>query len=127
MTHPSRILIAMVASMFFGYMPWYGFSALTASYAGGYLVASPLAAAFSWSLGVLCISLPAFAEAFLLRLQGCPERNPISRTPGERLSVSSLRSDTWPPCRLRFSSAGSSGQGPSGLERRPVGGWPFLY
>lgn len=41
-------------------------AALTASYAGGYLVASPIAAAFSWRLGILCISAPVFLAAFIL-------------------------------------------------------------
>lgn len=43
-------------------------AALTASYAGGYLVASPVAAAFSWRLGILCISLPVFAASLILVL-----------------------------------------------------------
>lgn len=40
--------------------------ALTASYAGGYFIASPLAAAYGWRTGVLWTSLPVFIAAFIL-------------------------------------------------------------
>ncbi len=208
MTQPTRILVAMVASMFFGYMPWYGFSAvsphlvrefglapqqtgailsvfqlgyvatvivsglladrfgkkrvlvgatlatavfstlfpllstgfgsilalrlatglsagaiyapgmallsawfppekrgmaigaytaaLTASYAGGYLVASPMAAAFSWRLGFLCISLPVFAAAFLL-WRFVTEAPPTSRTTAETTGLPYGRKSPWFP------------------------------
>ena len=39
---------------------------LVASYAGGYFIASPLAAAFNWRIGMLATSLPVFLAAFLV-------------------------------------------------------------
>ena len=39
---------------------------LVASYAGGYFIASPLAAAFSWRVGMLATSLPVFLAAGLV-------------------------------------------------------------
>lgn len=41
-------------------------AALTASYAGGYCIAGPVAAAFSWRVGILSISVPAFFAALML-------------------------------------------------------------
>lgn len=41
---------------------------IVAAYAGGYLVASPLAAAFGWRTGVLWTSLPVFVAALLVYL-----------------------------------------------------------
>jgi len=41
-------------------------AALTASYAGGYGIAAPLASAFSWRWGIAAISLPVFAAVVLL-------------------------------------------------------------
>lgn len=61
-------------------------AALTASYAGGYLVAAPVAAAFSWRLGILSISVPVFAAAFILcRYVSEAPAVPIvpTETPGE--------------------------------------------
>ncbi len=43
-------------------------AALTASYAGGYCIAGPVAALFSWRLGILSISVPAFFAALILAL-----------------------------------------------------------
>jgi len=40
--------------------------AMAASYAGGYFVASPLAAAYGWQTGVLATSVPVFLGAFLV-------------------------------------------------------------
>ncbi|PKM90401.1 MAG: MFS transporter [Firmicutes bacterium HGW-Firmicutes-12] len=40
--------------------------ALTAAYAGGYFIASPLASAYGWRSGVLWTSLPVFVAAFIL-------------------------------------------------------------
>ncbi len=42
--------------------------ALTAAYAGGYFIAGPLASAYSWQVGILLTSLPAFAAAFVVLL-----------------------------------------------------------
>lgn len=39
---------------------------LVASYAGGYFIASPLAAVFNWRIGMLATSLPVFLAAFLV-------------------------------------------------------------
>lgn len=41
-------------------------AALTAAYAGGYLVAAPLAAAHGWRAGMLGTSLPVFAAALIV-------------------------------------------------------------
>ena len=41
-------------------------AALTAAYAGGYLVAAPLAAAHGWRIGVLGVSLPVLVAAFIV-------------------------------------------------------------
>lgn len=40
--------------------------ALTAAYAGGYFIASPLASAYGWRTGVLWTSLPVFIAAIIL-------------------------------------------------------------
>jgi len=40
--------------------------ALTAAYAGGYFIASPLASIYGWRTGVLWTSLPVFLAAFIL-------------------------------------------------------------
>jgi len=40
--------------------------AMAASYAGGYFIASPLAAAYGWQAGMLATSLPVFLGAFML-------------------------------------------------------------
>ena len=50
--------------------------ALTAAYAGGYFVASPLASKYGWQAGIIWTSLPAFIAALLLFLivnQKAPE------------------------------------------------------
>ncbi len=39
---------------------------LVAAYAGGYFVAAPLAAAYSWQVGMLATSLPVFVAAFIV-------------------------------------------------------------
>ncbi|HHW61762.1 MAG TPA: MFS transporter, partial [Syntrophomonadaceae bacterium] len=39
---------------------------LTAAYAGGYFVAAPLAAKYSWQVGILWTSLPVFIAAFIV-------------------------------------------------------------
>lgn len=39
---------------------------LTAAYAGGYFVAAPLAAKYSWQTGILWTSLPVFIAAFIV-------------------------------------------------------------
>ncbi len=41
-------------------------AALTAAYAGGYLVAAPLAAAYGWRAGMLGTSIPVFVAAFIV-------------------------------------------------------------
>lgn len=41
-------------------------AALTAAYAGGYLVASPLAASFGWRAGMLGTSIPVFVAAIIV-------------------------------------------------------------
>lgn len=41
-------------------------AAMALAYAGGYFIAAPVAAAFSWRYGILCTSLPAFAAAALV-------------------------------------------------------------
>ena len=41
-------------------------SAISISYAGGYFVASPIAAAYGWQAGVLATSIPVFLGAFLV-------------------------------------------------------------
>jgi MFS family permease len=41
-------------------------AALTAAYAGGYLVASPLAASFGWRVGMLGTSIPVFVAAVIV-------------------------------------------------------------
>ncbi len=41
-------------------------AALTAAYAGGYLIAAPLAATHGWRTGILGISAPVFAAAFIV-------------------------------------------------------------
>ncbi len=54
-------------------------AALTAAYGGGYLVAAPLAAAYSWRVGMLGTSIPVFAAAlivFLLVRDRPPELHP---------------------------------------------------
>jgi MFS family permease len=51
-------------------------AALTASYAGGYGIAAPLASMFSWRWGITAISLPVFAAAVLL--WRCVEEKPAS-------------------------------------------------
>lgn len=51
-------------------------AALTASYAGGYGIAAPLASMFSWRWGITAISLPVFAAAVLL--WRCVEERPAS-------------------------------------------------
>lgn len=56
-------------------------AALTASYAGGYGIAAPLASLFSWRWGITAISLPVFAAALLL--YRCVEDKPVS--PGEQV------------------------------------------
>lgn len=115
MKSENKLLLVMVVSIFLGYMPWYGFSAvssrmteefvfrlltglsagaiyapgmsllsswfpphrrgmalgaytaaLTASCAGGYGIAAPLASLFSWRWGITAISLPVFAAPLLL-------------------------------------------------------------
>ena len=40
--------------------------AMAASYAGGYFIAAPLAAAYGWQAGMLATSLPVFLGAFML-------------------------------------------------------------
>lgn len=40
--------------------------ALTASYAGGYFVASPLSAIYGWRIGILWTSLPVFIAAYIV-------------------------------------------------------------
>jgi len=40
--------------------------ALTSSYAGGYFIASPLAAIYGWRIGILCTSLPVFIAAYIV-------------------------------------------------------------
>ena len=52
-------------------------AALTASYAGGYFVAAPLAAAFSWRTGLLATALPAVAAGLML-LFLVPRKTPES-------------------------------------------------
>ena len=41
---------------------------LTAAYAGGYFIASPLAAVFNWRIGILATSIPAFIAAAIIFL-----------------------------------------------------------
>jgi len=41
-------------------------AALTAAYAGGYLIAAPLAATHGWRMGILGISVPVFVAAFIV-------------------------------------------------------------
>ena len=55
-------------------------AALTASYAGGYGIAAPLASLFSWRWGIIAISLPVFAAVALLFF--CVEDRPVSATEG---------------------------------------------
>ena len=43
-------------------------AALTASYAGGYCIAGPVSALFSWRLGILSISVPVFFAVLILVL-----------------------------------------------------------
>lgn len=71
-------------------------AALTASYAGGYLVASPVAAAFSWRLGILCISLPVFFAAFIL-FRFVPDASPVLQSPAERPEGFKVRRPAWFP------------------------------
>lgn len=52
-------------------------AALTAAYAGGYFVASPIAAAYGWRVGMLCTSIPAFL-GFLIVLLLVPDKPPVS-------------------------------------------------
>jgi len=40
--------------------------ALALAYSGGYFIAAPIAAAFSWRHGMFCTSVPAFLAAFLV-------------------------------------------------------------
>ncbi|ACB86231.1 MFS transporter [Natranaerobius thermophilus] len=40
--------------------------ALTLAYGGGYFIAAPLAAAYSWEIGILATSLPAFLASYLV-------------------------------------------------------------
>ena len=40
--------------------------ASTLSYAGGYFIASPIAAAYGWQAGIIATSIPAFLGAFLI-------------------------------------------------------------
>lgn len=44
---------------------------LTLSYAGGYLIASPLASLLGWRIGMLCCALPAFLSVFFLYFFVC--------------------------------------------------------
>ncbi|NCB42309.1 MAG: MFS transporter [Clostridia bacterium] len=41
-------------------------AAMALAYAGGYFIAAPIAAAYSWRYGILCTSLPAFLAAILV-------------------------------------------------------------
>ncbi|MFZ5945683.1 MAG: MFS transporter [Bacillota bacterium] len=58
--------------------------ALTASYAGGYFVASPLASKYGWQSGIIWTSLPVFVAALLLFII-------IKETPPEDMEDSILQ------------------------------------
>lgn len=57
-------------------------AALTASYAGGYFVAAPLAASYGWRAGLLATALPA-ALAGLIILFMVPRQAPAKAVPAE--------------------------------------------
>lgn len=63
--------------------------ALTASYAGAYFIASPLAASHGWRTGMLWTSLPVFAAAVILFffIEDKPETPPEEEVPAETTPV----------------------------------------
>jgi len=87
--------------------------ALVASYAGGYLIAGRLAAAYGWRTGVLWTSLPAILAAILIvwLVQETP--------PGEETKAGEKGVDPEQPGRA---SAGEE-RGKSGILEAPPGGF----
>ena len=59
-------------------------AALTAAYAGGYLIAAPLAATHGWRAGILGISLPVFIATFIVffLVKDHPAERDASQPPG---------------------------------------------
>jgi len=71
-------------------------AALTAAYAGGYLVAAPLAASHGWRIGILGVSIPVFVAALIVFFL-VKDRPEDAKSAGQTSTVAS--SDTLPHTR----------------------------
>ncbi len=75
--------------------------ALTAAYAGGYFIATPLAAVFNWRIGILTTSIPAFIAAAIIFLfvkeKPASNQEPTTKVREQYVSVQKKHVDKQDP------------------------------